>query len=122
MMSNEEICRDYRQAKNRLTQVGILADLNGCTKAEIKQILIDGGCELPGQMKPKPKGPRKPDKDAKPKEAKAPAKTKPAKNVNEVALDTIAAIMKSGMDAHIRSYWIDGVMTLFNALKEAGLI
>lgn len=118
-MTKEEICRDYRQAKNRLTQVGILADLNGCTKADIKQILIDGGCELPGQMKPKPKGPRKQVQEAKPKAAEAPAK---AKTANDVALDTIGEIMSSGMDAHIRSYWVDGVMKLFNALKEAGLI
>ncbi len=54
-MTDEEICRDYRTAKTPTKQIGILADLNGCTKAEIKEILIAGGCELPGNMRPKAK-------------------------------------------------------------------
>ena len=42
-MTNEEICREYRQAKNRQNQIRILADEN-------RKILIDGGA-----LKPKPK-------------------------------------------------------------------
>lgn len=54
-MTNEEICREYRMAKAPTKQIQILADLNGCKKDEIKQILIDGGEKLPGNMMPKPK-------------------------------------------------------------------
>ena len=49
-MTDEEICRDYRTAKAPMKQIGILADLNQCGKDRIKQILIDGGCKLPGNM------------------------------------------------------------------------
>ncbi len=54
-MTDEEICRDYRAAKSPMKQIGILAQLNGCPKDIIKDILVDGGCELPGNMRPKPK-------------------------------------------------------------------
>ena len=54
-MTNEEICRDYRQAKNRVKQIGILADLTGKTRQEIIEILTEGGCEIPGNMARKPK-------------------------------------------------------------------
>lgn len=49
IMSAAEICAEYRQAKSPLKQIGILADENGCTRAEIVAILQDGGEELPGQ-------------------------------------------------------------------------
>ena len=49
-MTNEEICREYRQAKNRQNQIRILADENLCSVDEIRKILIDGGA-----LKPKPK-------------------------------------------------------------------
>lgn len=54
-MTNEEICRDYRQAKAPTKQIHILAELNQCGIDKIKQILIDGGEKLPGNMMPKPK-------------------------------------------------------------------
>lgn len=52
IMSDEEICTEYRQAKNRVAQIGILADQNVCTKDEIKRILIAAGEKLPGNCKP----------------------------------------------------------------------
>lgn len=42
-MSNEEIVRSYREAKDKAVQLGILADLNCCSKEYIKQILREGG-------------------------------------------------------------------------------
>lgn len=42
-MSAEEICRDYRQAKDPKAQIRILADLNACSPAHIKKILQEGG-------------------------------------------------------------------------------
>lgn len=52
-MTPEEICREYDQAKSPVKQIGILADLNQCSKARIKEILVAGGRELPGNCKPK---------------------------------------------------------------------
>lgn len=47
-MTNEEICRDYRQAATPSKQIKILAELNQCDREKIKQILVQGGCKLPG--------------------------------------------------------------------------
>ncbi len=58
-MTNEEICRDYRMAKSRVKQIGILADLTGKPRKEIIRILQAGGCELPGNVVKKPKEPPK---------------------------------------------------------------
>lgn len=38
-MSESEIRRDYAGAKNKSMQIGILADLNCCTKDRIREIL-----------------------------------------------------------------------------------
>ena len=40
-MSKEEIKRDYHAAKDKNKQIGILADMNLCTKKEIKDIIED---------------------------------------------------------------------------------
>lgn len=66
---SEEIVREYKAAKSPLKQVGILADLNGCSKERIKEILTRCGCELPAQMRPKPKK----EKTAEPEPAAAAA-------------------------------------------------
>lgn len=42
-MSNEEIVRRYREAKDKGKQIGILADLNACDKKQIRDILVAGG-------------------------------------------------------------------------------
>ena len=42
-MTDGEIATSYRQAKSKKKQVGILADLNGMTRAEIEDILIAAG-------------------------------------------------------------------------------
>lgn len=55
-MREAEIVRDYRQAKNKGHQVGILAELNLCPKEEIINILKANGvsqAELPRQRKRK---------------------------------------------------------------------
>lgn len=38
-MTDDEIRRNYNEAKNQKAQIGILADLNDCSKEKIKQIL-----------------------------------------------------------------------------------
>lgn len=52
-MTNEEICREYRQAKDPKKQVEILADCNQTTKSAIVDILRAGGEKVPGNYKPK---------------------------------------------------------------------
>ncbi len=45
-MSEFEILRDYRQAKNKVDQVQILADMNLCTKKEMTAYLKKQGEEV----------------------------------------------------------------------------
>lgn len=44
-MSNEEIVRNYREAKDKAKQLGILAELNACDEQKIKDILTEGGID-----------------------------------------------------------------------------
>ena len=46
-MTDEEIVRDYRASKAPFKQIGILADLNACTRQAIADVLIRAGCEVP---------------------------------------------------------------------------
>ena len=48
-MNSEQICREYREAKNKKQQIGILADQNLC---EIIKILIEAGEDM-SCMEPK---------------------------------------------------------------------
>ena len=54
-MTNEEIIRDYREAKAPMKQIGILADMNCCTRKEIVAILVDAGLEVPKLYQKRPK-------------------------------------------------------------------
>ena len=56
-MTNEEIIRDYRLSKTPQKQIGILADLNECAKADIVEILKDAGLALPGNYNRKKPAP-----------------------------------------------------------------
>ena len=51
-MTVEEIIRNYTEAKDKSKQIGILADLNGCTKEKIRAILISKGCQMPTKGRP----------------------------------------------------------------------
>lgn len=42
-MTINEICRDYRESKNKAEQIKILADLNCTDTGEIEKILVDCG-------------------------------------------------------------------------------
>lgn len=53
-MSSEEICKEYRAAKNKKQQIGILADQNLCGKSDIIKILIEAGEDM-SCMEPKKK-------------------------------------------------------------------
>lgn len=43
VMTDEEICRNYDEAKNKKEQITILADMNVCRKSEIARILFKYG-------------------------------------------------------------------------------
>ncbi len=45
-MSDFEIVRDYRHAKNKVEQVQILADMNLCSKKEIQDLLEERGVKV----------------------------------------------------------------------------
>jgi hypothetical protein len=49
--SEEEIVRSYKEALNPARQIGVLADLNACTQAQICGVLKRAGLKLP--VKPK---------------------------------------------------------------------
>lgn len=42
-MTVDEIVTSYRQARNPQTQIGVLADLNVCSRKEIKELLMEAG-------------------------------------------------------------------------------
>lgn len=46
-MNEEEICRSFKEAKDHRKQVGILADLNCCSRDEIRRILMKNGIDPP---------------------------------------------------------------------------
>ena len=46
-MTEGEIVREYRTAKNRTKQISILADLNECSKKTIREILERKGEQVP---------------------------------------------------------------------------
>lgn len=50
-MTNEEIVREYRQAKTPVKQIRILADENQCDK---KEILREAGVEIPAVFNSRP--------------------------------------------------------------------
>ena len=50
-MGAKEIVASYRTAKNPKAQIGVLADLNGCTEKEIEEILMQLGAIKPAERK-----------------------------------------------------------------------
>lgn len=49
-MQPGEIAIEYKQAKNKLKQVNILAELNQCPKVEIIRILQEQGIQVDGRL------------------------------------------------------------------------
>ena len=60
-MGAKEIVASYRTARNPKAQIGVLADLNGCSPKEIEEVLMQLGAMKPTERK-KP-NPRKIDVD-----------------------------------------------------------
>lgn len=57
-MTVDEIVTSYRQARNRQTQIGVLADLNVCTRKEIRELLAEAGVLPPPAPAAEKKGGR----------------------------------------------------------------
>lgn len=80
-MSNEEIVKNYREAKDKAKQLGILAELNACDEQKIKDILTEGGIDyrsFPRSRKEKAAAPDVKQAKAKPvKEKQAAVEKKP---------------------------------------------
>lgn len=57
-MTVDEIVTSYRQARNRQTQIGVLADLNVCTRKEIRELLAEAGVLSPPAPETAKKGGR----------------------------------------------------------------
>ncbi len=55
-MTNEDIIREYREAKTPLKQIGILADENMCSRGKIVEILREAGMDLPAVYREKNAG------------------------------------------------------------------
>ena len=47
VMTEAEICKEYRESKKQNMQIGILAELNLCKKTEIIDILEKNGITVP---------------------------------------------------------------------------
>ncbi len=55
-MGAKEIVASYRTARNPKAQIGVLADLNGCSEKEIEEVLVQLGAMKPAERrKPNPR-------------------------------------------------------------------
>ena len=119
-MTDEEIVRDYQAAKSPLKQVGILAQLNNCSKERIKEILVAAGCELPAQMRPRQKKEKKDEPDLEAVMRKGtpllfPTVPRP-RSVTLVAFDLICEMGDDG----VLDRSLPGIVALVKALREEG--
>lgn len=122
-MTNEEICRDYRNAKVPTKQIKILAELNQCTMDDIKRILTEGGEKLPGNMMPKPKkepAPKpEPEKPTRPPMEREPVDMRAKLAAAAVSVMQIRLVDTMMDDGNMAAYWsfVRGVVTLWNEME-----
>lgn len=101
-MTNEEILRNYRQAKDRRMQIGILADLNQCGTVRIVEILTEGG--VPAEELPKIKKHKAPlQEEPRPKKEKPEPRPvgRPRKERQD---DTLESAIESKLRRRVKSY------------------
>ena len=115
-MTNEEIARDYRAAKDGLKQAKILAELNQCSKDKIVEILLEQGEKVDGRLlqKGKPHTSPKPKPEAEAVPA-APEEPKPKNDpVNHPdhytrgGIECIDAIAAAVQDLPGKEAWLAG--------------
>ena len=132
-MTKQEIIQEYRAAKNKVKQIGILADLNQVDKQTIVTFLIDAGESVPGNFLPRRKKETRPRTvELEPKKIAFELTTsdvKPARALNltvrtlcdffqDIAPDTEIYGIEN---MEIRRTWEDGDVTvkIFVQAKEA---
>ena len=127
-MTDEEIVREYKAAKSPLKQVGILAQLNNCSKESIKEILVAAGCELPAQMRPRPKRQHQAAKEPEPEPETVPMSEVVAVRdalpllVGECALNVIAELAEKFGDSEDDQFYfrhqVAGIMMLYREIER----
>jgi hypothetical protein len=71
-MTNGDIVKSYKEAKEKKKQIEILAQLNACPVTTIKEILVSEGVQFPGPKTKKPESPTAETPAEAPKENKIP--------------------------------------------------
>ena len=109
-MTNEEIARDYRQAKDGLTQAKILAELNQCSKEKIVEILQEQGVKVDGRLlqKGKPKAPARPKAPTPKPAAPDPDPDNHPQHYTRGGIECIDAIAAAVQDLPGKEAWLVG--------------
>ena len=109
-MTNEEIARDYRQAKDGLTQAKILAELNQCSKEKIVEILQEQGVKVDGRLlqKGKPKAPARPKAPTPKPAAPDPDPVNHPQHYTRGGIECIDAIAAAVQDLPGKEAWLVG--------------
>jgi hypothetical protein len=109
-MTNEEIARDYRQAKDGLKQAKILADLNQCSKEKIVEILQEQGVKVDGRLlqKGKPKAPARPKAPTPKPAAPDPDSVNHPQHYTRGGIECIDAIAAAVQDLPGKEAWLVG--------------
>lgn len=83
-MTEEQVCKEYREAKNPSKHIGVLADMNICKRSEITDILVKHGLiTAPKPVEPKKATPKRP---AKPKTVQPKVEEEPKELPKEVCV------------------------------------
>ena len=85
-MTNGDIVKSYKEAKEKKKQIEILAQLNACPVTTIREILVSEGVQFPG---PKPK---KPESSTAETPAEAPKEKIVPEAVNIAVIEKLTAI------------------------------
>ena len=109
-MTKQEIISDYKAAKAPQKQIGVLADLNLCSKKEIAGILLEAGCEVPKYY------------DRKPKPEMTKADPAPALDQSEAVVKDMQLSLKpmENKSTSIRHAAIDAIANLLVQADEGG--
>ena len=89
-MTNEEIIREYQEAKQPRAQIRILADENECKPKDIANILIEAGLSVPKIYT----GPHKPAKPAR-ESFELETTTEPAESTGLLTVADLIEVMKT---------------------------
>lgn len=116
-MTKDEIVADYKQAKQPMKQIGILAELNGVKRDEIVEILRKAGAELPGNYNKK-----KPEEKQLDTQSTPQIQVRDVPTIYESALRTIEKLYElaciESADASSFMNQVRGVLTLVAEMEE----